>query len=116
MTTEALRAVIDEHTCEVAGVSYRFRLVWCAKEKYAGRGRRKLLNVECLATSDLPGPDGRARLQLVVWITNVEQVPAMLEDALIAHLARADVTRDSDPPKVASGKILPHSLLSKEIH
>jgi hypothetical protein len=52
----------------------------------------------------------------VVWITNVEQVPAMLEDALIAHLARADVTRDSDPPKVASEKILPHSLLSKEIH
>jgi hypothetical protein len=116
MTTEALRAVIDEHTCEVAGVSYRFRLVWCAKEKYAGRGQRKLLNVECLATSDLPGPDGRARLHLVVWITNVEQVPAMLEDALIAHLARADVTRDSDPPKIASGKILPHSLLSKEIH
>ena len=112
MTTEALRAVIDEHTCEVAGVSYRFRLVWCATEKYARREPRKLLNVECLAT----GPDGRARLQLVVWITNVEQVPAMLEDALIAHLARADVTRDSDPPKVASGKILPHSLLSKEIH
>jgi hypothetical protein len=116
MTTEALRAVIDEHTCEVAGVSYRFRLVWCAKEKYAGRGRRKLLNVECLATSDLPGPDGRARLQLVVWITNVEQVPAMLEDAVIAHLARADVTRHVEPHKLPSHTISQHSLLSKEIH
>lgn len=84
MTEEALRAMIDQHICVVAGVPYRFRLAWCGTEKHVRPVlARKLINVECIATAESAGE--RVGLNLVVLITNLSDLPALLDDALLMH-------------------------------
>ncbi len=53
MNIDDVRAVIEQHTCVIAGVPYQFRLEWWATEKYVEPvSGRTLLNIECIATAD----------------------------------------------------------------
>ena len=86
MIQDAVRAAIDQHTCVMSGVRYQFTLKWCATEKYVDpRLARNLLYVECVATAD--GDTDSVPLQVLVWTSNLGQLPAILQDALHTQLA-----------------------------
>lgn len=96
MTNEALRAVINQHTCVIDGLRYQFRLQWWATEKVADPGlARNLLNVECIATTE--SATDCVQLHLLVLVKDVAELPAILEDALLVHLALPGISRSSDP-------------------
>ena len=85
MSTDDLRATIEQHTCVITGVPYQFRLEWCATEKYVQPiSARTLLNVECIASAD--SDEGCVPLHVVVWLTDLRALPAILQDALHTQL------------------------------
>ena len=86
MIQDAVRGVIDQHTCLISDVLYQFTLKWCAIEKYVDpRLARSLLYVECVATAD--GDTDTVPLDVLVWTSNLGELPAILQDALKARLA-----------------------------
>jgi hypothetical protein len=93
-TNDALRAVINQHTCVIAGVRYEFRLEWWAKEKDSDPTvARKLLNVACMAMTE-SGIEC-VQFHMLVSVTNLTDLPAMLEEALLLHLAQPGIERGS---------------------
>ncbi len=86
MIQDAVRAAIDQHTCVMSGVRYQFTLTWCATEKYVDpRLARNLLYIECVATADVD--TDCVPLQVLVWTSNLIELPAILQDALHTQLA-----------------------------
>ncbi len=91
MTNDDVRATIDQHTCNISGIQYRFRLKACAVEKYVGPVlARTLLIVECVVT-DANAEEGR-RLHLGLWLTNLSELRTLLQNALQAYLAHQWIT------------------------
>ena len=93
-----VRAAIEQHICVIAGVPYRFRVEWCATEKYVEPiSARTLLNIECIATAD--SNEDSVPLHVVVWLTDPGALRGILEDALRTALgqnAAAESDSDSD--------------------
>lgn len=95
MIQDAVRAAIDQHTCVMSGVRYQFTLKWCATEKYVDpRLARNLLYIECLATAD--GDTDCVPLQVLVWTSNLRDLPAILQDALHTQLATQRIPCNSE--------------------
>ena len=110
MSIDDVRAVIEQHTCVIAGVPYQFRLEWWATEKYVEPvSGRTLLNIECIATAD--SNKDCVRLHVVVWLTDLGTLRGILQDALHTALRRNTAESDSDstraemPPTVVASTL-----------
>jgi hypothetical protein len=85
LSSDDLRAAIEQHICVIAGVPYQFRLEWCAIEKYVEPiSARHLLNIECIASAD--SSNECVPLHVVVWLTDLGDLRGILRDALHTHL------------------------------
>lgn len=86
MTKDDIRAVVNQVACTVDGTRYQFRVQWLAVEKYCDPAlARQLLRLEVVAVDE--SGHARAPLSLFVWVSNVSELPSILEDALHHRLA-----------------------------
>jgi hypothetical protein len=70
-------------------------LEWWATEKDAHPAiARKLLNVECIAMTE----SECVQFQMLVPVTDLAELPAMLDDALLVHLAHPEIEPDRSTP------------------
>jgi hypothetical protein len=85
MTTDEVRTAIEQYVCVVAGIQYRFRLEWCATERFVEPvSARTLFNIECIATAD--SNQQSVPLHVVVWLTDPGELRSILQDALHMHV------------------------------
>ena len=86
MRYDVLRSVVNRHSCSIGETRYAFTLNWVAvQQSPENRDARLLLRVEAIPTS---GPSRkRVLLHLLTGLAPVEDLRAMLDEALLQHFA-----------------------------
>lgn len=88
MTQDAIRQIVDQHSCVVSGVRYDFTLQWAAVEQERDPVlATHLLRVEVAARGETA--ERPLRLHVFAWLDRLVDLPALLTDALHEHRARA---------------------------
>ena len=86
MLKTEIRTVIDDHSHDVRGVRYRFRLQWAALEpRWSSRSARYLLGIEVLTDA---GSSSTTMHVVICPGTNRTDLLRLVEDALEDHLDR----------------------------
>ena len=112
MDIDDVRAVIEQHTCVIGGVPYRFRLEWWAIEKDVATSGRHLLEIECIRMAVADSHKDCVPLHVVVWLSDLGALRAILQDALQTALGSntaaesdSDSTRAEIPPTVVASTL-----------
>ena len=82
---DVIRSAVEQHSCEVFGTRYSLRVEWVDVEQGSSPdSTRYLLRVEfCSLQETTKAP---TQLHILVWLTDVSELPALLDDALNHHL------------------------------
>ena len=80
MTETVLRSLVEQHSCEVLGTRYSLRLEWVASEQSDAPAARHLLRVEYSAVAETT--KAPMQLHLLVSLTEMSDLPRLLDDAL----------------------------------
>ncbi len=109
MTDSAIRAVVEQHSCEVFATRYSLRLEWVDHAQCGAPGSpTHLLRIELNAAHETT--KAPMQLHLLVWLTQLSELPALLDDALHQHLFEQAITGAPERPWMAAMQRCAHAL------